>query len=319
MKYTCDCINSLFFDFNCVQCGCSNSGGIKYLVPFDGTDFDLDKINQKRFEIYQGFADGIVSPICEKCYMLKEVDGDIPPFEKTLDRIYISHWYHCNCGCIYCTNQPVSRLKITPKPKRSDYYDILPIVKELTQTGYIREDTEIYSIGGEPTILKEYDEVINELTKYSKNYIYFLSNGIEFSETIYKFLERGHANLIISLDCGTPKMYKKIKRVDGFNKVIKNAAKYSSAVHQISSSVVLKYIIINGLNDNLAEIRSFIEVAEKAGVKSLYLDIDHNIKHKLKTIPAHWPDLFEYFLSAKNVNAKIHDYCQQILDKKVIF
>ena len=123
MKYTCDCVNSLFFDFNCVQCGCSNSGGIKYISPFDGSNFDLEKINKIKQEIYTGFENGYACETCKNCYMLHEVEGETKPFSKTLDRIYLSHWYHCNCGCLYCANQPVTHLKITPRSKKSDFYN----------------------------------------------------------------------------------------------------------------------------------------------------------------------------------------------------
>ena len=74
-----------------------------------------------------------------------------------------------------------------------------------------------------------------------------------------------------------------------------------------------------GINDNIEEVKKFIETAKKAGIKNLYLDVDHNVKQKLKDVPDHWFELFKCFLSTEDMNVNIHDYCQQILDKKVIF
>lgn len=319
MKYTCDCLNSLFFDYNCVKCGCSNTGGYRYILPFDGKNFDMAVINSKRYELYRNFTNGIVPDICKNCYMLRETGDDAATLTKELDSIYLSHWYHCNCACIYCSNRDETKLKITSNSQKSQYYDLLPIIKTLTKDGYIGEKTQIFSLGGEPAVLKEYDAILKELAKYTQGIVILLSNGIKFSDTIYEFLKRGNAFLTISLDCGTPEMFRKIKRIDAFDKVINNIRKYNSAVSDDKSSVELKYILIKDLNDNIEELKSFIELSKQTGIRKVYLDVDHNTRNMLKEIPSHWYELFEYFLNVQGVQPNIHDYCRQILDKKIIF
>ena len=69
----------------------------------------------------------------------------------------------------------------------------------------------------------------------------------------------------------------------------------------------------------MEELRKFIELSKEVGIKTVYLDVDHNTRNMLKEIPSHWYGLFEYFLNVQGVQPNIHDYCRQILDKKIIF
>ena len=114
--------------------------------------------------------------------------------------------------------------------------------------------------------------------------------------------------------------YRKIKRTDAFEQVIKNIKKYVSANPSCEDSVQLKYILVKGLNDNLEELKKFFDVVRETKVKKVFLDVDHNnFRSNSKEVPDYWYDLFEYFLAQKDVNAEIHDLCRQILEKKQIF
>jgi len=321
MKYICDCINSLFFDVDCVKCGCSNAVGIPFIIPFDGKNFDINQINSKRMEIVETFRQEVAPYRCRSCYMLREdLTGEIDkPLPKELDHIFISNWFHCNCGCIYCSNRMKTKLKITKKCKKSDFYDAFNAVKKLCAEGYIGENTRITSIGGEPTMLKEYDKIMSLLLKYSKGHVIILSNGIKFSDTIYKVLKKGNAELIISIDSGTPEMYRRIKRVNEFDNVIKNVKKYLKANPDNKNSVYFKYIMVNGLNDNWTELSECLNVSRKIGINKLYLDVDFNSQNHNRPVPEHWYELFEKFLAVPDLETYIHDYCRQILDKKQVF
>lgn len=321
MKYTCECINSLFFDYNTVKCGCSNTGGYSFIFPFDGTNFNINEVAIKRKELINNFSKGIIPLQCKDCYMLKEdTENTIDkPFSKELDTLFLSNWLHCNCGCIYCCNRRFTKLRITPTIKKSDYYDLLPIIKELCENGYIGKNTQITTVGGEPTVWDEFDEVIAELANYTKKQIRFLSSGIIFSETIYNLLKEDRADLGFSLDCGSPEMYRKIKRIDAFNKVVENITKYASANPLNKQAIHIKYIMVRGLNDNIEEVKNFINIAKQTGVKKIFFGLDYNDTNRGNSIPEHWYDIFEYFMSVKDMEPQIHDLCRQILDKKYIF
>lgn len=323
MKYICDCVRgTLFFDYNTVKCGCSNTGGFVF-QNFDGGFLNLENINQRRKNLVENFKKGILPQVCQNCYMLNTDDfGKIDePLKKELDNIFISHWLHCNCGCIYCCNGIVPKSKISSVKRKSEYYDLLPTIIKLCKEGYVGEHTKIHTIGGEPAVLDEFDEIMRWLRKYSKEKISFLTSGIDFSQTIYDFLKEGNASVCVSLDCGTPSLFFKIKRVDAFDKVLDNLKKYVSANLQDENSVILKYILINGLNDSVEEIDNFLNIARNLGIKQVFLDINHNVfsYNKGKKIPKHWYELFEHYQNISDLCTSVHVQCQQILDKGYIF
>ncbi len=79
--------------------------------------------------------------------------------------------------------------------------------------------------------------------------------------------------IIVSLDCGSRKAYKTIKRVDAFDNVINSLTKYA-ATEKSRDAIRLKYIIIPTVNDNITEFKKFLKIAKKLGVKNLIIDID---------------------------------------------
>lgn len=151
------------------------------------------------------------------------------------------------------------------------------------------------------------------------NNVIILSSGIKFSDTIYKVLKKGNAELIISVDSGTPELYKKIKQVNEFNNVIKNVKKYMKANPKNKNSVYIKYILVDGLNENIEDLNRFVDVARKIGINKLYLNVDFNSKNYGKSIHEHWYSIFEQFLAIPDLETYIEDYCRQILEKKQIF
>ena len=62
----------------------------------------------------------------------------------------------------------------------------------------------------------------------------------------------------MSIDAGTRETYQKIKGHDFFDKVITNLKKYSESEGDVS----LKFIILEGINDNKEEIDGFIKIAK---------------------------------------------------------
>lgn len=116
MKYICDCVRgTLFFDYNTVKCGCSNTGGFVF-QNFDGGFLNLENINQMRKNLVENFKKGILPQVCQNCYMLNTDDfGKIDePLKKELDNIFISHWLHCNCGCITVATELFPKVKYLP-------------------------------------------------------------------------------------------------------------------------------------------------------------------------------------------------------------
>jgi molybdenum cofactor biosynthesis enzyme MoaA len=64
--------------------------------------------------------------------------------------------------------------------------------------------------------------------------------------------------LNVSLDAGTADTFAKIKGIDCFDKVIKNLEKYAAV-----GNIQLKYILLEGINDNKNDIDDFVAIAER--------------------------------------------------------
>ena len=68
-------------------------------------------------------------------------------------------------------------------------------------------------------------------------------------------------NTTTSLDAGTRETFKKIKQVDSFERVLENLRKYPLK----NTNFLLKYIFLEGVNDNEADIDGFYEIAKDIG------------------------------------------------------
>ena len=81
----------------------------------------------------------------------------------------------------------------------------------------------------------------------------------------------------MSLDSGTRKTFAQIKGVDCFDKVKNNIRKYSK-----NGRVVLKYIILPNVNDNIDDIKGFLSFAKEIGTDSIEIVrnyLEHNNMH----------------------------------------
>lgn len=170
-------------------------------------------------------------------------------------------------------------------------------------------------------MLKEFDSLVDLLSKYTKQDFQFLSSGIEFSHIIEKILSEGKGNICISIDSWNRELYKKIKRVDKFDQVVENCKKYYNACKSIQPKAIsLKYIMIKGLNDTQKDIDEFVKLAKNIGIKKITLDLDHkNRGNKNFSVPEYYYNLFEYFKNIPDMEAATTSQCEEILKRKTVF
>ena len=202
---------------------------------------------------------------CQNCYQLETRDW---ADDNYIDQVYITHFYKCNANCIYCIND------IKPSDKVRDTYDIIPILDNLKDKGVLKKGFELHIGGGEFTIYKESDAIIEKyvLSGFSSR-IAIATNGIKFSKSIFNAMQENRACIIISLDSGNRNLYKKIKRVDCFDNVINNIKLYSSTVHS-KDNTFLKYIVLPKINDNKKYFKQFLDIALDCNIKGIKIDID---------------------------------------------
>ena len=199
---------------------------------------------------------------CNRCFQIKYADWDESEY---IDFIILTHYSRCNLNCIYCSNN------LDCTERTNDNYSVLPFLKYLKSEGILKEDFELHIGGGEYTIYRECEQILDEFGTDGNVKIYVPTNAVKYSPKLYESIKSGNTYIIVSLDCGTKDTFYKIKRADVFDRVIGNLKKYASAN---PDKIAMKYIIIPGFNDSLNEFKKFLGVCSEIKVKNIRIDFE---------------------------------------------
>lgn len=189
--------------------------------------------------------------ICDGCFILKE---NIWPKQTNLEMISLYGGFsgeRCNFNCCYCDAQ--ENLKLSNK---KESMSMIEAVNQFSQI--VNNKFDLTLSAGEITI-SPYKKEIFKLIKGKQIKVSIFTNGFIFDEDICELLKNNIASMNISLDAGTRETYAKIKGIDCYDKVLKNIEKYSST----GGHLELKYIILEGVNDNESDINGFIEICSR--------------------------------------------------------
>lgn len=228
---------------------------------------------QRIFDIKQKYKEmhkkGRYLDACKNCIYLFEKDWDEDDY---INHFTFNHWTKCNCNCQYCyTNKD--------KKKFNSYkeYSLYPIIKDMFEKGAIKKTEESCIIfgGGEPTILKEFDKLIDLFLEKGCKNIRINSSGIKYSKSIEKGLKLGAISLVISTDAGCRETYEKIKHVKTYKKVWENIRKYAKAAGD-TNLLKVKFILYPPVNDNYEEINKWFDEVVKNGVKAVSISVEQN-------------------------------------------
>lgn len=304
MKYkSCHLIeHGISVDIDSVKACCLSrefNKGLLMIVPkYENNKIFWDELfkikrEQRKFQQTQNL------PACDGCYNLRVEDWDD---EDYISYINFDHWSQCNSNCIYCGVQQ-------NKPKTKN--NILNAVKELIKLGKFKNTGEITFQGGEPTILKEFDQLLNLFIKQGSK-VRIHSSGIVFSRALREGLKKGSVSVVISPDSAFKETYKKVKRVDKFDKVWQNIKHYAKNLEgELKKSVKVKYIIIPGVNDSFEEINEFLKKIKDFDIKSIIVDVEYTYANKnLGSISPHvyiLTDYIEHFAKENNIEYDLYD------------
>lgn len=274
------------------------------------------KTFQKEKERYiKLLKNGKIPNGCKNCVHLTK-------YSKTeigkIDKITLNHYTQCNCACVYCTQGNRTVEKIKEDANKPVLFDVLKFINELYDNDLI--DTKNLYIdfqGGNISCLKNYEEIIDTFLKRGVGTIYIPTNNIIYMPVIEKLLRMKKGEFCTALDSGNRETYYKIKQVDKFDKSVENIKKYITAAG--NDSIIIKYIIVNGYNDNLSEFKQFLDLMISLNVKIIVLDIDYrDIIDKPFTIPKHYYEIVEYaknICRENNMDLGIPPYTKSVLDK----
>ena len=206
--------------------------------------------------------------------------------------------------------------KIKEDANKPVLFDVLKFINELYDNDLVdREKLYIDFQGGNISCLKNHEEIINTFLTRGVGTIYIPTNNIVYMPIIEKLLRIKKGELCTALDSGCSETYLKIKQVDKFDKSIENIKKYITAAG--NDSIIIKYIIVNGYNDNLEEFKMFLNKMIELNVKIIVLDIDYrDIIDGNFTIPKHYYDILEYAKETcknNNMDLGIPPYTKEVL------
>lgn len=236
---------------------------------YNGGKIDWNKFFQKKHELIEIQKNNQSAIFCENCIYQEERDWDD---DDTINCMIFNHWTNCNSACIYCYFGQEHDFY-----NKQSYYDVIPILEDMEANGILKviPSSFVSFGGGEPTLLKNFDRIIQIIKRNNFPTIRINSSGILFSDTIAESLEDNTVNVCISPDAGSKDMYLKIKRVNCFDVVWDNINKYITRASD-SNNVKVKYIIIPNINSTKKDIDDFFKMADKNKVSSVCLSVEKN-------------------------------------------
>ena len=295
----------------CFTCH-SGGGHITLKESYSGEIINWEELFELKRKFRKEHQNGNILPNCKGCIFLEEKEWDEDDY---IDFLQFNYWIKCNSKCSYCYE--VQNRKKFDKIKP---YNTVPIIKEMIEKKILRPGGEVAFGGGEPTIAPEFEELIKLLTESGFTNMRIHSSGIKYSPAIAEAIKKGVLNIVVSIDAGCEKTYKKIKNVNCYNKVIENMKKYAAMNTYGYGLMTSKYIIIPNINDNRKEIDMWIESVQKAGVRWIAVDIE-DVWYKMNraTISDYYLNLVDYIISKaekNNIKYELYDRAKGLKEGK---
>ena len=287
--------HSLHFFHDEIRACCSNVKGPVFYAGYEGKEpVDFDYIYKKRQEyvkkINSPFNKESIPKECEGCYWVQEFlsDKKVKDFENKVKIMFIQNNMSCNAKCVYCVFANV---------EKGYKYQVVPILKTIVDNNLLDRNPQINLSGGEITITPDFEDLVNLLIQNIDSQIYISTSGIKYSQAIENAFVMNKCWQTISIDCGTRETYQRLKQVDCFDQIINNLKRYSEASNNAKNCNILKYILVDNINDNKEEVDAFFNVVRDIGIKNVMIDVnfeEYSFTND-KTVPEHQVKLIEYF------------------------
>jgi len=278
----CDRIYSnLVFRGWCISFCCEQSYGYKKSPEFpyhDSGEATMKNFLKQREKIIKeelNTGELCIAKSCEGCIRLRK--SEKPLEVNKINFINIGTYpAPCQCKCVYCSifgkngNKTLkSEMEVAKKS------NLIKIASEsisfLQQHNYISQDPFFTMGSGEITIHPYKKHIYDVVGDYSA---LWFSNGFVYDQRIADNIRKNkNSKIFVSIDAGTQKTYHTIKGVNKFDAVLANLASYKK-----SGNVLLKYIILPGVNDSEADLNGFAKVCCNLGITKVQLSWDYHVK-----------------------------------------
>ncbi len=272
---------------------------------FDGIWLDTDKVIKTKEEFVSEFKQNNIPENGKECFNL---ENKLTCNSNTLKYLYISNWQHCYLNCSYCDSPKEEDLK------KVGHYDIFPIIKQLTDSKLLTQETKVIFECGDPCIHPEFDKIIYHFINYEMRNIVINTPAQRFCESVAEAVAKNIAEVIITFDSGCPYVYGLVKGSNKFDIAMANIKKYLSYQEPKEKRVMLKYNIINGINDNQKEILDWFILSRDTGIKKLVIDIDRKWYNQIKySVPQYLKELLIFAKHISEYNNMEIEFCENAL------
>ena len=174
----------------------------------------------------------------------------------------------CQCRCFYCD---VKKKTVDMQQCDEGYEKVFDLINFALRKELIAADAKWQVSSNEITIHPYRERIFDIIKGRSCN---FYTNCFIYDEGIAENLaENPRSTINLSIDCGTPETWFRVKGVDNFDTVRENLAKYSGiSLHP--EQITLKYIVFPGINDDLGEYRALAAIMKELKVSRMTISCD---------------------------------------------
>jgi len=178
----------------------------------------------------------------------------------------------CQSDCIYCGMRASGAFNMSDKENVNETYRrVIELCNYLKENDKLDNDVEFQISSGEIAIhpfKKEILDVIGNATTQ------FFSNGMKFDEGVAtKLKQNPKSSIQVSLDCGTSRTWKVVKKRDNFQKTLDNLIRYRESTTR-KEQIELKYIVLPGINAADEDFDGIIKIMKKLDVQKLIISKD---------------------------------------------
>jgi wyosine [tRNA(Phe)-imidazoG37] synthetase (radical SAM superfamily) len=195
--------------------------------------------------------------------------GPIPSrrFGMSLGIDLSSNIKQCNFDCLYCELAPAKTVE-----KQSVSIDPQTIFLEVKEAleNHPNIDVITFTANGEPTLYPYLDELIDKIdTIKGSSKTLILSNGANiYNKQIQKILKK--IDIVkLSLDCISPKIFKKLDREDSSvdsQKILEGICEFRKIFNK---ELVLETLFVKDINDSDEEINLLVNAYKKTGANRI--------------------------------------------------
>ncbi len=260
--------------FNCLKMCCDNpQGGRPKFDIGEGVEETLNNFIIGRSKVIadciKGEGDSILG--CKNCGKFYKNDWKLAPLISYVNlSMYPSP---CQCKCCYCSSD---RHFYDTEEVRGGYEKIFDFLEYAKKGGFILPNASWQVSPGEITI-HPFKERIYDLL--SESHASFLSNCFVFDDRIAQQLKKdGGSSINFSIDAGTNETWERVKGTDNFTEVCDNVSHYHANTIR-KGQIILKYIVLPGVNDSLSDFKSVTELMKRWDVATLQISRDVHVRY----------------------------------------